>query len=170
LGAVGLVNMAIMCVAAVTYSSAAPGARTGIEDAYRLLGPLFGSMSAVVFMTALLASGLSSSVVGTMAGQIIMQDFLNWRTPLWVRRLATMLPTIFVAAWITDATKALVASQVVLSFVLPVPLITLVLFTGNRAVMGSLANSRTISALAVGATIIVLALNAFLLAQLFLPQ
>ncbi len=90
-----------------------------------MLGPLFGGMSAAVFMIALLASGLSSSVVGTMAGQVIMQDFLNWRTPLWVRRLATMLPTVLVAAWITDTTKALVVSQVILSFVLPIPLITL---------------------------------------------
>jgi manganese transport protein len=170
LGAVGFVNLAIMGVAAVTYSSAAPAVQSGIESAYRLLGPLFGGVSAAVFMTALLASGLSSSVVGTMAGQIIMQDFLNWRTPLWVRRLATMLPTIFVAAWITDTTRALVVSQVVLSFVLPIPLITLVLFTGSREVVGSLANSRTVSALAIGATIVVLLLNIFLLANLVLSE
>jgi Natural resistance-associated macrophage protein-like len=100
-----------------------------IEVAYRVLGPLFGSMSAGIFIVSLLASGLSSSVVGTMAGQVIMQDFVDWRIPLWVRRLMTMLPTIIVAAWATDTTRALVVSQVILSFVLPVPLITLLLFT-----------------------------------------
>jgi manganese transport protein len=163
LGAVGLVNMAIMCVAAVTGQAGGLGANAGIEDAYRMLGPLFGGMSAAIFMVSLLASGISSSVVGTMAGQAIMQDFVDWRIPLWVRRLITMLPTVLVAAWIADATKALVISQVVLSFVLPVPLITLVWFTGSRTVMGRLANSRTVSVLAIGGTTIVLALNLLLL-------
>jgi manganese transport protein len=170
LGGVGLVNMAIMCVAAVTFSGAGLAGDASIEDAYRMLGPLFGGMSAAIFMVSLLASGLSSSVVGTMAGQVIMQDFVGWHIPLWVRRLVTMLPTIIVAAWVTDATKALVFSQVILSFVLPVPLITLVLFTGSRRVMGSLANSRAVSALAIGGTAIVLSLNVLLLVKLALPQ
>ena len=135
-----------------------------------MLGPLFGGMSASIFMVSLLASGLSSSVVGTMAGQVIMQDFVDWRIPLWVRRLMTMLPTIIVAAWATDTTKALVVSQVILSFVLPVPLITLVLFTGSRSVMGRSSNSRSVSALAIGGTAIVLSLNVLLLVRLVLPQ
>ena len=118
MGAVGLVNMAIMCVAAVTFSTAGSAA-AGIEDAYRMLGPLFGGMPAAIFIVSLLASGLSSSVVGTMAGQIIMQDFVDWRIPLWLRRLITMVPTVIVAAWVSDATQALVVSQVALSFVLP---------------------------------------------------
>lgn len=170
LGGVGLINMAMMCVAAVTFSTAGLAGDASIEDAYRTLGPLFGGMSAAVFMVALLASGLSSSVVGTMAGQVIMQDFVDWRIPLWVRRLVTMLPTIMVAAWVTDTTKALVISQVILSFVLPVPLITLLLFTGSRSVMGSSANSRAISALAIGGTAIVLSLNVLLLVRLALPH
>src|SRR5260370_33697065 len=135
-----------------------------------MLGPLFGGRSAAIFMVALLASGLSSSVVGTMAGQVIMQDFIDWRIPLWFRRLVTMLPTIIVAAWVTDTTEALVISQVILCFVLPVPLITLMLFTGSRSVMGKSANSRAISALAIGGTAIVVSLNVLLLVRITPPQ
>jgi manganese transport protein len=126
-------------------------------------------MSAAIFIVSLLASGLSSSVVGTMAGQIIMQDFVDWRIPLWLRRLITMVPTVIVAAWVSDATQALVVSQVALSFVLPVPLITLVLFTGSPRVMGRLANSPVVSALAISGTVVVLSINAFLLVNLMLP-
>jgi len=171
MGAVGAVNMAIMCVAAVTFSAAGSdaGPAAGIEEAYRMLGPLFGGMSAAIFIVSLLASGLSSSVVGTMAGQVIMQDFVDWRIPLWLRRLITMVPTVIVAAWVSDATQALVVSQVVLSFVLPVPLITLVLFTGSPRVMGRLANSPVVSALAIAGTVIVLSINALLLVNLPLP-
>ena len=92
-----------------------------------------------------------------------MRDFVDWHIPLWVRRLVTMLPTIVVAAWVTDTARALVISQVVLSFVLPVPLISLVLFNGSRRVMVSSVTSVAVSALAIGGTAIVLALNALLL-------
>jgi manganese transport protein len=170
LGAVGLINTAIMCVAAVTFSPPGSASHVGIEDAYRMLGPLFGGLSAAVFMISLLASGLSSSVVGTMAGQIIMQDFVDWRIPIWLRRLVTILPTVLVAAWVEDATKALVFSQVVLSFVVPVPLVTLVLFTGSREVMGKLVNPRWVGLPAIGGAAIVLMLNAVLLADLLLPD
>jgi manganese transport protein len=170
LGAVGLINMAIMCVAAVTFGSTGWAADVGIEDAYQMLGPVFGGLSAAIFMISLLASGLSSSVVGTMAGQVIMQDFIDWRIPLWLRRLITILPAVVVAAWVEDATKALVISQVVLSFVVPVPLITLVLFTGSREVMGKLVNSCWVSVSAVSGAAIVLTLNAVLLADLLLAN
>jgi manganese transport protein len=170
LGGVGLINMTMMCVVVVTFSTAGSAGDASIEGAYRTLGSLFGGTSAAIFTVALLASGLSSSVVGTMAGQVIMQDFVDWRIPLWVRRLATMLPTILVAAWVTDTTKALVISQVILSLVLPVALITLVLFTGSRSVMGRSANSRAVSALAIGGTAFVLSLNVLLLVRLALPQ
>lgn len=166
LGAVGLVNMAMLYMAAVTFGAAGPAHEATIESAYHMLGPLFGSAAAAIFIVSLLASGLSSSVVGTMAGQVIMQDFLDWRIPLWLRRLATMLPTVIIAALVTDATKALVISQVILSFVLPVPLITLVMFTGNRSVMGGLANRRSLGALAIIAAAIVLGLNVLLLVSL----
>jgi manganese transport protein len=166
LGAVGLVNMAMLYMAAVTFGAAGAGHEASIENAYHVLGPLFGSAAAAVFIVSLLASGLSSSVVGTMAGQVIMQDFLDWRIPLWVRRLVTILPTLVVSALVTDATKALVVSQVILSFVLPVPLITLVMFTGNRRIMGALANRRSFGILAIAATAVVVALNVLLLASL----
>jgi manganese transport protein len=170
LGGVGLVNMAIMCIAAVTFGAAGSAGDASIEDAYRMLGPLFGGMSAAIFLVSLLASGLSSSVVGTMAGQVIMQDFVDLRIPLCARRLVTMLPTIIVAAWIADATQVLVISQVVLSFVLPIPLITLVLFTASPSIMGRLANSRVVSAFAIGGTGIVLSLNVLLLVRMWMPK
>jgi manganese transport protein len=169
LGGVGLVNMAIMCIAAVTFGASGSAGDASIEDAYRMLGPLFCGMSAAIFMVSLLASGLSSSVVGTMAGQVIMQDFVEWRIPLWVRRLVTMLPTVVVAAWVADATQVVVISQVILSFVLPIPLVTLVRFTGSPSIMGRLANSRTVSAVAIGGTVIVLLLNMLLLVKILLP-
>lgn len=163
LGAVGLANMAIMYVAAAIFAGGAASGAVGIESAYRTLAPLFGGMAAAIFMVSLLASGLSSSVVGTMAGQVIMQDFVGWRIPLWVRRLATMLPTVAIVAYGIDPTGALVISQVVLSLVLPVPLVTLVLFTGRRAVMGDLANAPTTRIAAIAATLVVVALNLLLL-------
>ena len=166
LGVVGLVNMAMMYLAAATFGAAGHAHPAGIDSAYHMLRPLFGGAAAAIFIVSLLASGLSSSVVGTMAGQVIMQDFLDWHIPLWVRRLATMLPTLVIAAIVTDATKVLVISQVVLSFVLPVPIITLVMFTGSRRVMGDLANSSTVAALAIAAAAIVLALNLLLLGTL----
>jgi len=88
----GLINMAIMCVAAVTFGETGSAGDATIENAYRMLGPMFGGISAAIFMISLLASGLSSSVVGIMAGQVIMQNFVDWHIPLLVRRLVTMLP------------------------------------------------------------------------------
>jgi manganese transport protein len=155
--------MAIMCVAAVTFGAASSAGDATIENAYRMLGPMFGGISAAIFMISLLASRLSSSVVGTMAGQVIMRDFVDWHIMLWVRRLVTLLPTIVVAAWVTDRARALVISQVVLSFVLPVPLISLVAFTGSGRVIGSSVTSVAVSALAICGTAILLALNVLLL-------
>ena len=82
LGGVGLINMAIMCVAAVTFGETGSAGDATIENAYRMLGPMFGGISAAIFMISLLASGLSSSVVGTMAGQVIIRDFVDWRRGL----------------------------------------------------------------------------------------
>jgi manganese transport protein len=112
-----------------------------------------------------LASGLSSSVVGTMAGQTIMQDFVGFRIPLWVRRLATMVPAVIVVAIGVDSTQALVLSQVVLSLVLPVPMIALLVLSGRRTVMGGFTSSRLTQAIAVVAATMVLALNLLLLLQ-----
>jgi manganese transport protein len=136
-----------------------------IETAYHTLMPLLGVGAGAVFMASLLASGLSSSVVGTMAGQTIMQDFVGFRIPLSVRRLATMVPAVIVVAVGVDSTHALVLSQVVLSLVLPVPMVALLVLSGRRDVMGSFANPRIVQVIAVAAAVLVLALNLVLLLQ-----
>ena len=116
-------------------------------------------------MTALLASGLSSSAVGTMAGQMIMQGFVGFRIPIWVRRLVTMLPAFVVVGLGVNATNALVISQVVLSIALPLPMIALIIFTGRRDIMGAFTNGRLIRIAALIGTTVVLALNIFLIIQ-----
>src|SRR3984957_13933684 len=164
LGIAGLVNMAMMAMAATVFSQGHAEV-AAIETAYHTLVPLLGIGAAAVFMTSLLASGLSSSVVGTMAGQTIMQDFVRFRIPLSVRRLATMVPAIVVVALGVDSTQALVLSQVVLSLVLPVPMIALLVLSGRRDVMGSFVSRRATQVAAVVAATVVLALNMVLLLQ-----
>jgi manganese transport protein len=114
-------------------------------------------------MLSLLASGFSSSVVGTMAGQAIMQDFIKFRVPLWARRLITMAPAFVVVGLGGTVTESLVMSQVVLSHTLPVPMIALIWVTGNRDIMGAFANRRWVTLLASFAALVVLSLNALLL-------
>jgi manganese transport protein len=164
LGLAGLVNMAMLAVAATVFHEGHADVAT-IQTAYHTLVPLLGAGAGVVFMVALLASGLSSSVVGTMAGQVIMQDFVGFRIPLWVRRVVTMIPALIVVALGVDSTEALVVSQVVLSMVLPVPMIALLVLSGRRDVMGDFANRRAVQTAALLATILVLGLNVVLLAQ-----
>ncbi|MDE2201043.1 MAG: Nramp family divalent metal transporter, partial [Rhodospirillales bacterium] len=161
----GVVNMAMVGMAAAVFHAGHADVAE-IETAYHLLVPLLGGGAGIAFMAALLASGFSSSVVGTMAGQSIMQDFLRWRTPLWLRRAITMLPAFAVVALGWNATQSLMISQVVLSLALPVPMLALLWFTGRRAVMGAFVNSRLTQAVAVAAALVVMALNAVLLAQL----
>jgi manganese transport protein len=162
----GLINMAMVMMAASAFHSG--HAEVGeIETAYRLLTPLLGGAAAAAFLISLIASGVSSSVVGTMAGQVIMQGFVNFRIPIWLRRLITMLPAFVVVALGVNATKALVISQVILSIALPVPMIATVLFTSRLNIMGEYMNSRVTSWLAVFGTIAVLSLNAVLLLQTF---
>ncbi len=164
LGLAGIVNMAMLAMAARAFHSGHPDVAE-IETAYHTLGPLLGPAAASVFLLSLLASGFSSSVVGTLAGQSIMQDFVHWRIPLWLRRAVTMLPAFAVVALGLNATNALVMSQIVLSLALPVPMLALVWLTGRRDVMGSLVNRRTTQAAAIVCTVLVLGLNAILLAQ-----
>jgi manganese transport protein len=164
LGIAGLVNMAMLAMAASVFHQDYADV-AAIETAYHTLRPLLGVGAAAVFMTSLLASGLSSSVVGTMAGQVIMQDFVGFRIPLWVRRLATMVPAAFVVGMGVDSTQALVLSQVILSLVLPVPMIALLVLSGRRDVMGAFACSRIVQVSAVVAAVVVLALNLLLLLQ-----
>jgi manganese transport protein len=134
-----------------------------IETAYRTLVPLLGLGAAGLFMLALFASGFSSSIVGVMAGQVIMQGFVSFRIPLWLRRLVVMAPSFVVVAAGMDITHALVLSQVVLSLVLPIPMVALVRFTARRDVMGEFANTRLTNALAFAATGFVCLLNGILL-------
>jgi manganese transport protein len=164
LGVAGLVNMAMLAMAAKVFHPDHADVAS-IETAYHTLLPLLGVGAAAVFMASLLASGLSSSVVGTMAGQTIMQDFVGFRIPLSVRRLATMIPAVIVVAIGVDSTEALVLSQVVLSLVLPVPMIALLVLSGRRDVMGSFVSSRLSQVSAVAAAVVVLALNLVLLLQ-----
>jgi manganese transport protein len=162
----GLVNMAMVAMAATMFHQG--HADVGeIETAYHTLLPLMGVVAAGAFMASLLASGLSSSVVGTMAGQVIMQDFVGFRIPLWVRRAVTMVPAVLVVAAGVQATDALVLSQVVLSLVLPVPMIALLLLIRKPAVMGALRIGPKVLVLATVATVAVLALNGVLLLQNF---
>ena len=164
LGFAGLVNIAMVAMAAAVFHMGHSDVAE-IETAYKTLIPLLGSKAAGVFMVSLLASGFSSSVVGTMAGQSIMQDFLHVRVPLWVRRGVTMAPAFVVVALGVNATEALVVSQVVLSLALPVPMLALLYFTRQRRVMGDFASSNTVHALAILAAIIVLTLNTVLIVQ-----
>jgi manganese transport protein len=162
----GLVNMAMVAMAATMFHHG--HADVGeIETAYHTLLPLMGVVAAGAFMTSLLASGLSSSVVGTMAGQVIMQDFVGFRIPMWVRRAVTMVPAVIVVAIGVNATDALVISQVVLSVVLPVPMIALLVLIRRPDVMAGFAIGRGTQVLAAASTTVVLALNVILLLQSF---
>ena len=161
----GLVNMAMVMMAAAVFHASGHSDVAEIETAYHVLTPLLGVGAASVFLVSLLASGLSSSVVGTMAGQMIMQGFLRVRLPIWLRRLVTMVPAFAVVALGVDATRALILSQVVLSFALPLPIITLVMFTRRRDIMGEFANGRLTNAAAFVGTAFVLMLNFVLLLQ-----
>ncbi|MCL4541506.1 MAG: Nramp family divalent metal transporter, partial [Chloroflexi bacterium] len=137
-----------------------------LQGAYKTLQPLLGPFAAVVFAVALLASGLSSSAVGTMAGQVIMQGFVGFRIPLWVRRVVTMIPAIIVISLGLNATAMIILSQVVLSIALPAPMLTLVYFTSKERVMGPLLVNRKVTTLAVGVcTMLILSFNVILLAQ-----
>jgi manganese transport protein len=164
LGLAGLVNMAMLAMAANAFHAGHPEVAE-IETAYHTLTPLLGIGAAAVFLISLLASGLSSSVVGTMAGQVIMQDFVDFRIPLWLRRLVTMLPAVVVVAMGVDATSALVGSQVVLSLVLPVPMIALLVLAGRRDIMGTFVVRGWTRLGAVIAAALVLGLNLILLLQ-----
>ncbi|WP_293720868.1 Nramp family divalent metal transporter [Stappia sp.] len=162
----GMVNMAMVIMAASAFHQGNSDVAE-IETAYHMLTPLLGTAAASVFLVSLITSGVSSSVVGTMAGQTIMQGFLHFHVPIWLRRLVTMVPAFVVVAMGVNPTQALVMSQVVLSIALPVPMIALIIFTSRRDVMGEYAMRPVVRCLAfIGATI-VLGLNFTLLANVF---
>jgi manganese transport protein len=166
LSVAGLVNMAMVMMASSAFHAGHPEVAE-IETAYHTLTPLLGVGAAGVFLVSLIASGISSSTVGTMAGQMIMQGFIGFRIPIWVRRLVTMLPALAVVALGVNATNALVISQVVLSIALPLPMVALLIFTGRRDIMGAFANGPVTRICAAAATVVVLALNLFLIVQTF---
>jgi manganese transport protein len=163
LGFAGLVNMAMIALAAAAFHDTARNQIAEIETAYRTLALVLGLGAAGLFMLGLLASGFSSSIVGVMAGQVIMQGFVSFHIPLWVRRLVVMGPSLIVVGADIDSTRALVLSQVVLSLVLPLPLVALVRFTASRTVMGEFANGRLTNAAALAGTAFVCALNGMLI-------
>jgi manganese transport protein len=164
LAAAGLVNMAMVMMAASAFHAGHSDVAE-IETAYHTLTPLLGGAAATVFLISLLASGVSSSTVGTMAGQMIMQGFVGFRIPIWLRRLVTMAPAFVVVGLGANATNALVISQVVLSIALPLPMIALLMFTRRRDIMGKFANSRFTNAAAIVATVVVFGLNIVLILQ-----
>ncbi|MBI4670080.1 MAG: Nramp family divalent metal transporter [Chloroflexi bacterium] len=165
MGTAGFVNAAMLIMAASTFYRAGISDIGSIEQAYRTLEPLLGAAASVVFAISLLASGLSSSTVGTMAGQVIMQGFLHRKISLWLRRLVTILPTLVIIGMGLDPTRTLVISQVVLSFALPFAIIPLVMFTRRRDLMGVLTNHRVTTIVASIIASLIIALNLYLLYQ-----
>jgi manganese transport protein len=163
----GLINVAMLVVAATVFFKSGLTNVSSLEGAHRTLEPILGGASAVIFALALTASGLSSSTVGTLSGQVVMQGFIGRRIPLFVRRLVTMVPAFVVIGLGLDPSRTLVLSQVVLSFGIPFALIPLVMFTSRRELMGPLVNHRQTVAAAVGVAALICALNVFLLAQTF---
>jgi manganese transport protein len=160
----GLVNLAMVIMASSVFHAGHSDVAE-IETAYLTLSPLLGSGAASVFLVSLLASGVSSSTVGTMAGQMIMQGFVGFKIPIWLRRLATMVPAFIIVGLGVNATRALVISQVVLSLALPVPMIALVRFTGRKEIMAEFINGWPVQAAAIFGAIVILLLNAALVLQ-----
>jgi manganese transport protein len=163
----GLINMSMLVVAATVFHGSGLTDVASLETAHRTLEPIVGGAASVLFALALTASGLSSSTVGTMSGQVVMQGFIRRRIPLWVRRLVTMVPAFVVIAIGLDPSRTLVLSQVVLSFGIPFALVPLVMFTSKRDVMGALVNRRVTVVAAVAVAALIVGLNLFLLAQTF---
>jgi manganese transport protein len=154
----GVVNLAMLIVAARVLSHLAEPVDS-IEEAHAGLATTLGPAAALLFALALLASGFAASGVGTLSGQVVMQGFIRRRIPLVARRLVTLAPALVVIAVGVDPTRALVISQVVLSFGIPFALIPLVLLTRRRDVMGSLVNSRTTTAVAAAVATVITGLN-----------
>jgi manganese transport protein len=161
LGFAGLVNLAMVMMSASAFGKSGRGI-TGIDVAYHTLIPTLGICAAGLFLVALMASGISSSVVGTMAGQVIMQGLVGLTLPVWTRRLITMVPA-FIIALTFNTMTAMILSQVVLSLVLPLPMVALVVLSSRKSVMGDFVASDTTVLAAVAATVLVVFLNVVLL-------
>jgi manganese transport protein len=163
----GLINMAMLIMAASVFFGSGLNDVDSLESAHKTLGPIVGQASGTLFALALVGSGLSSSAVGTLSGQVVMQGFIRRQIPVWIRRLVTMLPAFVVIGIGLDPSRTLVISQVVLSFGIPFALIPLVIFTSRKRLMGPLVNAKGTIAAAVVVAGLIVSLNVFLLAQTF---
>ncbi|NLJ28088.1 Nramp family divalent metal transporter [Desulforhabdus amnigena] len=167
MGVAGLINAAMLLMAASTFHGHDVTNVATIEEAYLTLNPLLGSAASSIFAISLLASGLSSSSVGTMSGQVVMQGFLRQQIPVWIRRLVTMVPSLIVILIGLDPTRTLIISQVILSFGLPFAIIPLILFTTRKNLMGVLVNRWYTNVLISIVAALIILLNLFLLYQTF---
>jgi manganese transport protein len=168
MGIAGLVNMSMLVVAATLFNGSVLENVDSIEGAYDGFKSVVGPGAAIAFGLALLASGFASSSVGTYAGQVVMQGFIDRKIPLLLRRAITMLPALVVLALGLDATKSLVISQVILSFGIPFALVPLVMLTSKREIMGELVNRKLTTVVASIVAGAIIALNVFLLYQTLL--
>jgi manganese transport protein len=165
LGLAGVVNVAMLCIAAALFHRPGLTGVTGLGPVHAELGALVGGGAALAFAVALMASGLSSASVGTYAGQVVMAGFMNWHVPLLARRAVTMLPSLVILALAVRTSQALVYSQVVLSFGIPFALVPLLLITSHRATMTDMTNRHVTSILLLLAIVLITALNVYLLYQ-----
>ena len=161
------INAAMMFMAAAVFHAHGLAQVADLTTAYQTLTPLLGSAASIIFGISLLVSGLSSSTVGTMAGQVIMQGFLGWSIPLWLRRALTMAPALLVIALNVNPTQVIILTQVILSFALVAPIATLLYFTAQPSVMGKLVNQRATTIIGIAVGVIIVGLNLVLLAQVF---
>ena len=164
LGFAGLVNLAMVMMSSSVFGKSTPGI-TDLGVAYHTLMSTLGIGAAGVFLIALMVSGISSSVVGTMAGQVIMQGFVGFSIPVWMRRLITMVPA-FVVAISFNTMTAMILSQVVLSFVLPLPMIALVILSSRKSVMGDFVTGKGTALAGIAAAVLVVILNIVLIRQM----
>ena len=163
----GAINMAMLIMAATVFFKSGQHNVDSLEVAHKTLQPILGGASSVLFAIALLASGLSSSAVGTMSGQVVMQGFIRRRIPIFLRRAVTMVPALVVIAIGVNPSRTLVFSQVVLSFGIPFALIPLVVFTSKKKLMGVLVNHPATTVAAAVVAALICSLNVFLLVQTF---
>ncbi len=165
MGLAGFINAAMLIMAASTFFQAGLSHIGTIEEAHRTLVPMLGRASSWVFAISLLASGLSSSAVGTLSGQVVMKGFVRYKIPITLRRLVTMLPALIVIILGFDPTRTLVLSQVILSFGIPFALIPLIMFTARRDIMGVLVNLKLTTGVITLVAALIVSLNIFLLYQ-----
>lgn len=164
----GFVNLAMMAMAAAAFHFNGHSSISELDEAYLTLKPLLGNAAATTFGLSLVAAGLSSTVVGTLAGQVVMQGFIHFSIPLWVRRTVTMLPSFVIIIAGMNATHILLLSQVLLSFGIALALIPLLSFTGNRDLMGEMVNQRYVQWAGQIIVAIVVALNIYLVVGSFI--